>query len=80
MYISNADLTLLAFLECIEANAEVPDGCDVETMVSQGLATCEGTRCTLTQAGRERLRDLRTALQGDLRLSRVFPQRAKSNT
>ncbi len=69
MYISNSDLTLLAFLESIEANGEVPDGCDVESIVSQGLATCEGTRCTLSQAGRERLRSLRTALQGDHRLS-----------
>ena len=69
MDISNSDLTLLAFLESIEANSEVPDGCDVEAIVSQGLATCEGTRCTLTQAGRDRLRDLRTALQGDQRFT-----------
>ena len=69
MDITNSDLTLLAFLESIEANAEVPDGCDVEAIVSQGLATCEGTRCTLKQAGRDRLRYLRTALQGDHRLS-----------
>jgi hypothetical protein len=68
MYISNTDLTLLSFLESIEANSEVPDGCDVEAIVSQGLATCEGTRCILTQAGRDRLPYLRTALQGDNRL------------
>ena len=64
MYLSNFDLTLPAFLESIEANAEVPDGCDIATIVSQGLATYEGTRCSLTQAGRDRLRDLRAALQG----------------
>jgi hypothetical protein len=69
MYISNTDLTLLSFLESIEANSEVPDGCDVEAIVSQGLATCEGTRCTLTQAGRDRLGNLRTALQGDYRFT-----------
>ena len=69
MYISNSDLTLLAFLESIEANSEVSDGCDIEAIVSQGLASCEGTRSTLTQAGQDRLRYLRTALQGDLRLS-----------
>ena len=69
MDISNSDLTLLTFLDSIEANAEVPDGCDVEAIVSQGLANCEGTRFTLTQAGRERLRYLRTALQGEHRLS-----------
>ena len=69
MDISNSDLTLLAFLESIEANAEVPDGCDVKTLVLQGLAICEGTRCTLTPAGRDRLRDLRTALQDDQRLT-----------
>ena len=68
MYISNSDLTLLSFLESIEANSEVPDGCDIEAIVSQGLATCEGARCTLTQAGRDRLGYLRTALQGDHRL------------
>jgi hypothetical protein len=65
MYISNFDLTLPAFLESIQANAEVPDGCDIEAIVSQGLAICEGARCTLTRAGQDRLRDLRTALQGD---------------
>jgi len=65
MYLSNFELTLLAFLESIEANSEVPDGCDIEAIVSQGLASCEGTRCTLTQAGRDRLRELRTALQDD---------------
>jgi len=69
MDISNSDLTLLAFLESIEANAEVPDGCDVKALVSQGLATREGTRCTLTQAGRDRLQELRTALRDDDRLS-----------
>ena len=69
MDISNSDLTTLAFLESIEANSEVPDGCDVEMLVSQGLAICEGSRCTLTQAGHERLRYLRTALRGDLRLT-----------
>lgn len=69
MHISNSDLTLLSFLESIEANSDVPDGCDIEAIVSQGLATCEGTRCSLTQAGQERLRYLRTALQGDLRLN-----------
>ena len=65
MYLSNFELTLPAFLESIEANSEVPDGCDIEAIVSQGLASCEGTRCTLTQAGRDRLRELRTALQDD---------------
>lgn len=69
MYISNSDLTLLTFLESIEANSEVPDGCDIEAIVAQGLATCEGARCTPTQAGRDRLRYLRTALRGDHRLS-----------
>jgi hypothetical protein len=69
MDISNSDLTLLAFLESIEANAKVPDGCDVKTLVLQGLAICAGARCTLTQAGRDRLRSLRTALQGDDRFT-----------
>jgi hypothetical protein len=69
MDISNSELTLLAFLESIEANAEVPDGCDVAAIVSQGLADCEGTRCRLTAAGRARLRNLRTALQGDYRFT-----------
>jgi hypothetical protein len=69
MYISNSDLTLLTFLESLEATAEVPDGCDIEAIVAQGLATCEGTRCTPTDAGRDRLRYLRTALRGDRRLS-----------
>ena len=62
MDISNSDLTLLAFLESIEANSEVPDGCDIEAIVSQKLAVCEGTHCTLTQAGRDRLRNLRAVL------------------
>jgi hypothetical protein len=69
MYISNSDLTLLTFLESLEATSEVPDGCDIEAIVAQGLATCEGTRCTPTDAGRDRLRYLRTALRGDRRLS-----------
>jgi hypothetical protein len=69
MYISNSDLTLLTFLESIETTSEVPDGCDIEAIVAQGLATCEGTRCTPTDAGRDRLRYLRTALRGDRRLS-----------
>jgi hypothetical protein len=69
MHISNFDLTLPAFLESIEANSEVPDGCDIEAIVSQGLAICAGARCTLTQAGRDRLRSLRTALQGDDRFT-----------
>jgi len=69
MDISNSDLTLLAFLESIEASSEVPDGCDIEAIVSQGLATCEGTRCTLTPAGRNRLHELRIAFREDERLS-----------
>jgi len=69
MDISNSDLTLLAFLESIEANSEVPDGCDIEAIVSQGLAVCEATRCILTPAGRDRLGYLRTALQGAYRVS-----------
>ena len=69
MYISNFDLTLLAFLESIESQSEVPDGCDIEAIVSRGLAICEGTRCSLTQAGRDRLRNLRTVLQGDYRFT-----------
>jgi hypothetical protein len=70
MYISNFDLTLPAFLGSIEANSEVPDGCDIEALVSQGLALCAGARCALTQAGRDRLRSHRTALQGDDRFAR----------
>jgi hypothetical protein len=65
MDVSNWDVTLLAFLEAIDASSEVPDGCDIEAIVTQGLATCEGTRCTLTPAGRERLRELRIALRDD---------------
>jgi hypothetical protein len=69
MQLSNFDLTLPAVLESIEANSEVPDGCDIEAIVSQGLARCDGTRCTLTQAGRDRLVDLRAALRDDPRFS-----------
>ena len=68
MYISNSDLTLLAFLESIDANPELPDGCDTEAIVSQGLVTCEGMRCALTQAGRDRIEELRLALVDDARL------------
>jgi hypothetical protein len=69
MHISNSDLTLLAFLEGIEAHAEVPDGCDIDAILSQKLVICEGTRCGLTQAGRDRLRNLKTVLHGDYRFT-----------
>jgi hypothetical protein len=64
MDITNAELTLLAFLESIESSAEASDGCDIAALVSQGLATCESARCTLTPAGRDRLGYLRKVLQG----------------
>ena len=67
MDISNSDLTLLAFLESIEASPEIPDGCDVEKIVSQGLVTCHANRWALTPAGQDRLRHLRAVLRGDHR-------------
>jgi hypothetical protein len=69
MDVSNWDVTLLAFLEAIDASSEVPDGCDIEAIVTQGLATREGTRYRLTPARRDRIRELTVALRDDDRLS-----------
>lgn len=66
MDITNSDLALLAFLESIESSSEVSDGCDIDAIVSQGLATCEGA--LHAHAGRPGSTwILRTVLQGDHR-------------
>ncbi len=69
MQISTTDLTLLDLLEHIEAGSEVPDGCDIAALVLAGLATAEGTQCSLTNAGRLRLKNLKSVHTGAQRLS-----------
>ena len=67
MQISNYDLLLLNFLESIETNSEVPDGCDMDALILVGLATCGG-KPSLTNAGRVRLKNLNSLLKGDQRM------------
>ena len=67
MQISDYDLLLLNFLESIEASSEVPDGCEMDALIHAGLATCEG-KPNLTNAGRVRLKNLKSLLKGDQRM------------
>jgi hypothetical protein len=68
MQISTSDLTLLDLLENIEAGSEVPEGCDIAALVLAGLATSEGTQCSLTNAGRLRLKNLKSVHKDTQRL------------
>jgi hypothetical protein len=68
MQLSNYDLLVLNFLESIEANSEVPEGCDLDALVLDGLATSDGSKPSLTNAGRVRLMNLKSILRGDQRL------------
>ena len=68
MQISTTELTLLDLLENIEAGSEVPEGCDIAALVLAGLATSEGTQCSLTNAGRLRLKNLKSLHTGAQRL------------
>ena len=68
MQITNSDLVLLNFLETIEASSEVPDGCDIDALVLASLATSDGAKHSLTNAGKLRLKNLKSVLKGDERL------------
>ncbi len=68
MQISTSDLTLLDQLEHIEADSEVPVGCDIAALVLAGLAASEGTQCSLTNAGRLRLKNLKSVREDTQRL------------
>ena len=67
MQISTTELTLLDLLENIEAGSEVPGG-GIAALVLAGLATSEGTLCSLTNAGRLRLKNLQSVQMGAQRL------------
>lgn len=68
MPISNSDLTGLAFLEAIDAGQEPPDGCDIETLVAEGLVLRTATSWILTHAGHLRLKNLRSLTRSGLRM------------
>ena len=68
MQVSNSDLVLLNFLESIDENSDVPDGCDLYALVLVGLAVTDGTKHRLTNEGRVRLKNLKSALTADDRL------------
>jgi len=67
MPISNSDLTSLAFLESIDADQEPPDGCDIDTLVAEGLVLRTATGWILTHAGHLRLKNLRSLAQSGFR-------------
>ena len=52
MAVSNADLTRLIFLDCIEQGLEIPDGCDIEALYARvggapsGTLVVDATRAT----------------------------------
>jgi len=56
--VNPSDITLLSFLESIKGDSEIPDGCNVDGLECEGLATREGGRCYLTKDGRKRLQKL----------------------
>lgn len=60
MAVSNADLTRLIFLDCIEQGLEIPDGCDIEALYEQGLVARRPERWSLTPSGQLLLRNLRS--------------------
>lgn len=69
MPISNFDLTSLAFLEAIEAGQEPSDGCDIDTLVAEGLVMRTATGWILTHAGHLRLKTLRSLAQSGFRMT-----------
>ena len=69
MLISNSDVTSLAFLESLDSGQEPPDGCDIETLLAEGLVMRTATGWILTHAGHLRLKNLRSLAHAGFRMT-----------
>jgi hypothetical protein len=58
--VSDAELTCMIFLDCIETGLGIPDGCDIDGLAAQGLIQCVDGGWSLTPRGQLRLRKLRS--------------------
>lgn len=59
MDLSNAELICLNYLESVERDEGLPDGCDIEALVRSGLIERVKEQWLLTLTGRARLAELR---------------------